>query len=80
MYGFLVQESFYYTTFQKVFLNYFFHIVNRNLAVERTLGVDNHNRSQCTKTETAGLDNFNFFIQTLFDKLLFHLIGYLTAL
>ncbi len=54
-------KALYYAAFEQMLLYYFRHILNRNKAVERSLGVDDNYRPLGAQAEAARLYDFYLF-------------------
>ena len=65
----IVNESFNDSTLKEMLLNDFGNILSLNTAIESTLGVNDHNRAECAKTEASCLNDLDFFGKTLRFKL-----------
>ena len=61
----------YDSALEQVLLNDFGDILNLNLAVKASLGVNNHNRAECAKAETACFYNLDLFAEAFCFDLFF---------
>ena len=74
-YCFIIEQFLDRIAFDQMFFHNLRHMLCLDSGIERAFRIDNHNRAKGTQTETAGLDNLNFFLQTIGDKFLFQSIG-----
>ena len=71
LYGFAVKELANGVTANEVFGNDFVHIFGLNLAVEGTFGINDHDRTECAKTETTGGNDLDFVCDACDFKLFY---------
>ncbi len=69
----VIEKTRHDSALQEMLGNDFGDVFKRYTAVERTFGVNDHNRAESAEAETARSDDVHFFIQTLLLKLTFKL-------
>ena len=68
-------KSGYGTSLEQMFLNYLRNICRLYHAIECAIRVNDHNRTQCTKTKASGNNDLYFFCKTFSFKLFFERIS-----
>ena len=76
---FLVEKSFNKSSFEEVFLNYFFYVFNLDVGIECAFGIDDHDRTVCAKSETTSLNYLDLVRETCELKLFSHCLAYCNA-